>query len=254
MPNSHKTLERLVQNLELRAELSEEDRCAILDLPFTTRTMEAASYLVREGEPPQQCGVLLSGFAFRQKLTGDGDRQIVALHLPGEAVDFQNIFLDVADHNVQMLTRGEVAFVHRDAIRRLADARPAVSHAIFINTLVDASIFREWVLNVGRRDGRSRTAHVLCEFAIRLNAVGLAEQYGYDLPMTQEQLADTLGMTPVHVNRILKSLEADHLIARSKRKISFPDWERLREVADFNERFLHLEHHRAKTAMQMSQP
>jgi CRP-like cAMP-binding protein len=246
------TLEPLVRNLELRAELSEEDRRAVLDLPFTPRIMEAASYLVREGEPPLQCGVLLSGFAYRQKLTGDGDRQIVALHLPGEAVDFQNTFLDVADHNVQMLTRGEVAFIPRDALRKLVNERPAVSHAIFINTLVDASIFREWVLNVGRRDGRSRTAHVLCEFAIRLNAVGLAEQYGYDLPMTQEQLADTLGMTPVHVNRILKSLEADHLISRSKRKISFPDWERLREVADFNERFLHLDHHRARTPINLA--
>lgn len=250
MSNKFHVLDPLVRHLELRAALSEKDRLAILALPSTVKTLEPGTYFVREGEPPSQCGVLLSGFAFRQKLTGDGDRQIVSLHLPGEALDFQTMFLDVADHNVQMLTRGEVAFVPREAIRELAAVNFNIAHAILVTTLADASIFREWVLNVGRRDGRSRMAHVLCELAVRLDAIGLAEEYGYELPMTQEQLADTLGMTPVHVNRILKSLEADGLIGRSKRKVSFPDWERMREVADFNGRFLHLDSHRIKTAAQ----
>ena len=97
------------------------------------------------------------------------------------------------------------------------------------------------MLNVGRRDSRSRIAHLLCELSLRLDAEGLTQDYGYDLPMTQEQLADAVGLTPVHVNRTLKALEADGLVMRTKRNISFPDWQKLRSVGDFNQRYLHLE-------------
>ena len=106
-------------------------------------------------------------------------------------------------------------------------------------------MFREWILNVGRRSALARVAHVLCELAVRLEAQGLADHYGYELPMTQEQLADVIGMTPVHVNRTLKALEADGLIKRNKRRISFPTWQALRDVGDFNQRYLHLELQRA---------
>jgi CRP-like cAMP-binding protein len=234
-------LELLLRNLELRAPLSAKDRKAVLGLPFTLRTLEPSAYTVREADAPESCGVLVSGFAYRQKLTGDGARQIIALHIPGDALDFQHLFLDVADHSVQMLTRGEVAFVSRSDMQDMARTRAAIGHAILVKILVEASIFREWVLNVGRRDARSRMAHVLCEFAVRLEAEGLADEYAYQLPMTQEQLADVLGLTPVHVNRTLKTLEAEGLIARDKRTIGFPDWRRMREVGDFNQRYLHLE-------------
>lgn len=238
--NSH-PLELLVRNLGLRARLSQDDREALLDLPYTLRTLEHLTYTIREGDPPRECAVLLSGFAYRQKVTGDGARQIIALHLPGDALDFQNLYLNVSDHSVQMLTRGQVATIPRASLQDLASTRPAVGHAIMIKTLVEASIFREWVLNVGRRKARERMAHVLCELGCRLDAVGLTNENGYELPMTQEELADTLGLTPVHVNRTLKTLEADGLIVRNRRSISFPDWDRMRHVADFNERYLHLE-------------
>jgi CRP-like cAMP-binding protein len=195
---------------------------------------------VREGEQPDACGVLVSGFAYRQKLTSDGARQILALHIPGEPLDFQNLFLDEADHNVQMLTRGEMAVIPREELQTLARSRSAIGHAILVTILVEASIFREWIVNVGRRDARTRLAHVLCEFGARLEAQGLADDYGYQLPMTQEQLADVLGLTPVHVNRTIKSLEAEGLIARKGRNISFPNWHKLQEAGDFNNRYLHL--------------
>jgi CRP-like cAMP-binding protein len=195
---------------------------------------------VREGEQPDACGVLVSGFAYRQKLTSDGARQILALHIPGEPLDFQNLFLDEADHNVQMLTRGEMAVVPREELQALVRSRSTIGHAILVTILVEASIFREWIVNVGRRDARTRLAHVLCEFGARLEAQGLAEDYGYQLPMTQEQLADVLGLTPVHVNRTIKSLEAEGLIARKGRNISFPNWHKLQEAGDFNNRYLHL--------------
>ena len=234
-------LDLLIRKLEVSKRLSKEDREAIHALPYTLKTVEPHTYTTREGDRPTICAVLLSGFAYRHKLTGDGDRQIVSLHIPGEALDFQHLFLDVADHNVQTLTRADLAMIPRSALQQIATDRPGVGHAILVSILVEASIFREWVLNVGRRDSRARLAHVLCEFASRLDAQGLAGSYGYELPMTQDQLADALGLTPVHVNRTIKRLEAEGLITRERRFIRFPDWERMRDVADFNSRYLHLE-------------
>ena len=119
--------------------------------------------------------------------------------------------------------------------------RPAVGKAMWIDTLVDASIFREWIANVGRRDARTRIAHVLCEFALRLKLSGLGEQTGYQLPMTQEQLGDVTGLTSVHVNRTLKSLEAEGLIERlSPRAITIGDWKKLADAGDFDSNYLHL--------------
>ena len=230
----------LVRNLELRAPLSETARQALLWLPHELKTLEPASYLVREGEPATRCGVLVSGFAYRQKLTHAGTRQIIAIQIPGDAVDFQNLFLATADHNVQMLTRGKVAFVPREELQALARAQPEIGEAIFAKTLVEASIFREWLVNVGRRQARERIAHILCELGCRLAAMGLTEEYGYELPMTQEELGDAAGLTPVHVNRTLKALAAEGLITREKRSIKFPDWPRMREAADFNARYLHM--------------
>ena len=239
-PLSPNPLAPLLANLELRSPLSPADRETILNMPCTLKSLAPGSYLVREGEPPTACGVLVAGFAYRQKLTGDGGRQILSIHIPGEALDFQNVFLNTADHSVQMLTRGQVALVPRAEIQMIARSSHAIGHAFLVSILVEASIFREWILNVGRRDAKSRLAHVLCELAVRLDAQGLTEEMGYHLPMTQAELADALGLTPVHLNRVIRALELDGLLVRSKRELSFPDWERMRDLADFNDRDLHL--------------
>lgn len=239
--NAARPLERMVAKLAKRARLGDEDRAALLALPYTLRTLEPATYTVREGDPPLQCAVLLSGFAYRQKILGDGARQIVGIHVPGDTLDLQNLFLGVSDHNVQTLTRADVAFIPRVELQRLARERPAVGHAFFVDTLVEGSIFREWIANVGRRDARARLAHLLCEFAMRLEMAGLSEQTSYQLPMTQEQLADAVGLTPVHVNRTLRMLDAEGLLRRDKRRIVIPDWLKLREVADFSTRYLHFD-------------
>ncbi len=135
--------------------------------------------------------------------------------MPGDVVDLQNAWLTFSDHGVQALTSGSMAFIPREAIQELAFRRPAVGKALWLDTLVDGSILREWIANVGRRDARTRMAHILCEFAVRLQAVGLGERLSYELPMTQEQLADVLGLTAVHVNRTLQGLDAERLTKRS---------------------------------------
>jgi CRP-like cAMP-binding protein len=234
-------IERIVRRLETRAPLTDEDRDAIRALPFVYRTIEAASYMVREGEVPEYCALLLSGFAYRHKVTGDGQRQIIAVHLPGEFLDLQNSFLGMADHNVQALTRCEIASVPVAALQQLAERHPLVGRAMWIDTLIDAAIYREWLVNVGRRSSLSRLAHLLCEFAQRLQAADLADERGYELPMTQEQLADTTGLTPVHVNRVLKELGRLGLIERNKRAVTILDRRRLEDVGDFSTRYLHME-------------
>lgn len=231
----------MVQAFQAQGILSEEDRNALLSLPAKVRRLEPASYLVREGDTPTTCCVLKCGFAYRQKQTSGGQRQIVSLNIPGDVLDLQHLFLGTADHSVQMMTRGEAVFIPTRDLQDVISRRPGVARAISLAILVEASMFREWVLNVGRRDARSRLAHLLCEFALRMRMRGLAPGPGYALPITQEQLADALGLTSVHVSRMLKMLETDGLLARNKRNITFGSWESLRDIADFNPRYLHFD-------------
>src|ERR1700757_1460018 len=198
------SLQPLVDKLAYRSSLSAEDQAAILALPFTVKMMERSQFIVRERELAHHSALMLSGYSIRSKMTANGNRQIVAIHIKGELVDLQNSMLKVADHSVQMLTPGRIAMIARDEIIRLTLNRPTVAQAMWIDTLVEASILREWVANVGRRDARTRVAHILCEFAVRLRVAGLAADTQYELPMTQDQLADATGLTAVHINRTLK--------------------------------------------------
>ena len=239
MTGSQHIFAPMTRTLGQLSPLGEADREALLALPYGLRTLPAGAHIVRDGDEPDQCCLMISGFAYRHKITGQGGRQIISIHMATEFVDLQNIFLDVSDHSVQTLTESEIASIPRGAVRDLALARPAVGRALWMQTLIDASIFREWVVNVGRRDSRARISHLLCEFSLRLEALGLARNHHYELPMTQEQLADAVGLTPVHVNRVLRQLSQDGLIERDRRSIRIVDWERMRQAGDFNQRYLH---------------
>ena len=230
----------MLRKLSYWATFSEAEREALLGLPHTLRTIEAGGYMIREGDSAKHASLLRSGFVYRQKIVADGARQIVALHMSGDIVDLQNSLLGFADHSVQALTRAEVAYIPREAIREIAFKHPAIGMAMWHDTLVDGSIFREWIANVGRRDARTRIAHVLCEFALRLEAAGLSKHGEWELPMTQEQLADVTGLTPVHVNRTLKVLDQEKLIARNKRSVVIEDWKALAKAGDFSSAYLHL--------------
>jgi CRP-like cAMP-binding protein len=140
-----------------------------------------------------------------------------------------------------MLTDGDVALVPVDAIRQIAFERPAIGMAMWYETLVEGSIFRAWIANIGRRSARARIAHMLCELALRMDVAKLGSAKGYTLPMSQEWLADALSLTPVHVNRILKTLRDDGLIHRAKRWIEIRDWAGLTQTGDFNSAYLHLD-------------
>lgn len=237
--DDRQVLAPFLRRLEKHCPLSDADRAALLRLPHNVKTLDSGTYLVREGDEPDRCCILLSGFAYRHKLVGDGGRQIIALHMRGDPLDLQNIFLDVSDHNIQTLTRSDVAIIPREAITMLAAEWPSLGRAMWIDTLIEASIHREWIANVGRRDARTRIAHVLCELAVRQRAAGLADGDHYELPFTQEQLADATGLTPVHVNRVLKGMGADGMIARRSRAFTVSNWDKLVRAGDFSTRYLH---------------
>ncbi|MDT9599295.1 Crp/Fnr family transcriptional regulator [Sphingosinicella rhizophila] len=218
-----------------RAELE-----AVYALPFSFKQIAPHKMIVREGDRPTHCCLLVSGFSIRQKIVARGGRQIVNVNIPGDMVDLQNSLLKVADHDVETLTEVSAAFIPREAIEDLAFARPRVGKALWLETLVDGSITREWAANIGRRNAKTRVAHLLCEFAMRLDSAGLGEQCNYELPMTQEQIADATGLTSVHVNRTLRALDADGLTQRHKRSVVITDWKRMAKIADFHPNYLHL--------------
>lgn len=230
-----------LRKLEKRVNISAEDRAAFHGLPFSIRDASSGSYIVRERDQIKSCCILLSGFAFRSKIVGNGGRQILSIHIPGDLVDIQHAMLGTADHNIQMLANGQVALVPVAAIKEIISKHPTIGHAMWLETLVDGSIFREWIANVGRRDARTRISHLLCEFTVRLHAAGLAEGNRYELPMTQEQLGDATGLTAVHVNRTMQILRTAGLISSNKRSITIEDWKGLTTVGDFDTAYLHPE-------------
>ena len=235
------TLEPLIAKLEYRVKLDKLDRAAISKMPFSTKMLNRGQFVVRERDRATHSCLMLSGYSVRSKIVANGKRQIVAIHMKGEMVDLQNSLLEVADHSVEMLTPGKIALIPREEIIKLALARPTVGLAMWMDTLVDASIFREWIANVGRRKATTRIAHLLCEFALRLKVAGLGAENKYELPMSQEQLADSTGLTSVHVNRTIRALEQESLIHRvHARSIQIGDWQKLAAAGDFDSTYLHM--------------
>ena len=244
----------MLRKLTLWAHLDADDERALLGLPHSLVTVPRDEPIVREGDRISHCWLVLSGFCARYKDVGDGGRQIVSIHMTGDLVDLQNALLGIADHGVLTLTACDMATFPVEAVRELTNSRPAVKDALWHDTLVDASIHREWVANLGRRDAPTRIEHLLCEFALKLEAVNLGEQLNYELPMTQHQLADATGLTVVHVNRVLQALARDGLIERvTPRSVLIGNWKRLAAAGDFRSDYLHLGSLKSSVATQIGQ-
>jgi CRP-like cAMP-binding protein len=196
---------------------------------------------VREGDRPSRSCLILSGFTATYKVTGDGKRQIVSFGIAGDIPDLQSLHLKILDISISTISQCRVGFITHDDLRDICERYPRIAAAFWRETLVEAAIFREWVTNVGRRETYKRMAHVLCELLVRLRAVGLAEDHACDLPITQGEFADALGVTPVHVNRVLQQMRAEGLIELKGDRLNIPDWEKLKQAGDFDPTYLHLE-------------
>ncbi|MEG3170615.1 Crp/Fnr family transcriptional regulator [Sphingomonas sp. ZB1N12] len=211
----------------------------MLNLPCRVANFEPGTYLVRQGDIATSTCLVLSGFVCRTKISGNGSRQILSIHLKGDLIDLHNSFLAEADCNVQALTHVTVALIPSRAIIDLVEIRPKIRHALWLDILTDASISREWLLNIGQRNALERVAHLICEMALRQDAAGISKSTIYEWPMTQEQLGDATGLTAVHINRMLKTLRNDDIVSVNKRTFIIKDWYKLRSVADFTQGYLY---------------
>ena len=231
----------MIRKLNSIFRLSPDEKQALQNLPMEVQVIEADKDIVRIGDSPSHCCLLVEGYISVYKLTAAGKRQITAFHVPGDMPDLQSLHLQVLDNSLATATPCTVGFIQHDDLRRMCERYPRITSALWRETLVDASIFREWVLNVGRRDAFSRMAHLLCELRVKLKAVDLAKNDTFDLPFTQVELADAIGASNVHVNRVLKDLRAKGLIQSEGTRLTIPDWEKLKEAAGFDPLYLHLE-------------
>ncbi len=230
----------LIRKLDSIFTLTDDERQALESLPMQLSVIREDQDIVREGDRPSRSCLILSGFACAYKVTAQGKRQIVAFNIPGDIPDLQSLHLKVLDNSISTISPCRVGFIAHADLRDLCERYPRITSAFWRETLIDAAIFREWVTNVGRREGPNRMAHVLCEMMVRLRAVGLVEDDACDLPITQGEFADALGFTTVHVNRVLQHLRAEGLIVTQGTKLTIPDWNRLKEVGEFDPTYLHL--------------
>lgn len=230
----------LLGKLKRLTHLDTQDCEAIAAWPASERALRAEDVLIDQGGSAESCFLLLSGIMARVKLIDDGRRQIVSFHFPGDLLDVQNLFFRVADHGVQALTPARVAELPKAAMLRTIRERPAVAEALWRDTLHDASLAREWMLNLGRRDARSRIAHLLCEIEYRLGGIARpGNGAGFYFPVTQEDIADATGLTAVHVNRTLRILREDGVLDYRSGRITIKDRERICRIARFDPAYLH---------------
>lgn len=230
----------MIRKLESIFPLSDEEKQTLADLPIHVTRFRPDQDIVRIGDRPFQSCLLLEGFTCVYKLTAEGKRQIVAFHVPGDIPDLQSLHLKVMDNSVATVSPCTLGFIPHEALHDICNRYPRITAAFWRETLVDGSIFREWMTGIGRREAYNRMAHLLCELLLRLKAVGLVEDETFDLPLTQNELADAIGASAVHVNRVLQELRGDGLIRSKGAQVQILDWEGLKAAGDFDPLYLHL--------------
>jgi CRP-like cAMP-binding protein len=235
--NSHP----LIRKLESIFTLTDEERDALVSLPMQVQDLKADQDVVREGDRPSRSFALLEGFACTYKMVGEGKRQITAFHISGDLPDLQSLHLKVLDNSVGTITPCKVGFIRHEALHDLCGRYPRITSALWRQTLIDAAVFREWMASIGQREAYSRIAHLLCELVVRMRSVGLAQDHTCDVPITQAELGDALGLSTVHINRVLQELRGDGLIRLAGGTLTVLNWDGLKEVGDFDLTYLHLE-------------
>jgi len=230
----------LIRKLESIFHLSEDERAALESLPIQVANFGPDQDIVRIGDRPSRCFLVRDGFTCSYKITGEGTRRILNFHISGDIPDLQSLHLTVLDHSISTITPCAVGFIPHGALHDLCRRYYRITSALWRETLVDASVFREWIVNNGRREALNAMAHLLCELVVRLQAVGLAQGHRCDLPLTQSELADALGVSAVHVNRVLQDLRGSGLITLKGRTLTVLDWNGLERAGDFDLTYLHL--------------
>ena len=210
------------------------------------RTWTARTDIISEGDHVDHIHLVLSGLAARYKLLPNGERQIMAFLVPGDLCDVEVFILDEMDHGICAISDVRCALIHRDKVEEMLTESSNLTKALWWSTMTDSAVLRERIVDHGRRDARERLAHLLYEMLIRYRIVGLTDNDVFEFPVTQEELADATGMTPVHVNRTLKQLRADELVEFRGGLVKILDPSGVRELAQFNANYLHLQRSAAR--------
>jgi CRP-like cAMP-binding protein len=232
--------EMLIRRLRVDMHLSDEDSNALKALPIQVKEVEDNTPIVSEGDRPTKCCLLIQGFACRSKVADTGRRQILSFHIPGDIPDLQSLFLRTMDHDLTTMSDATVGFIDHTAVNALIDERPSIGRALWRETLIDSAIFREWIVNVGVRPAAGRMAHLLAELRERMASVGLTEDGTFNFPITQNKLAEALGLSAVHVNRVLQSFRARHILDLQKQQVTIANHDAVIAAGGFDDTYLHL--------------
>lgn len=228
------------RKLEQVGALNPDDKLLLDKLVTPSWRYRAEEDIIRAGDTPTHVNVILNGWACRYKILRNGQRQILALLLPGDICDLTVFLLRAMDHTIGSLTETTVAKVSPEDILSIIASRPNLTQSLWWSSLQDESVLREWIVGLGRRDAYERTAHLLYEIYLRLKGIGLVDDDSFSLPMTQAQLSDILGLTNVHLNRVLQRMRTENLIVLRGKSMHFPNVALIRAAAAFDPDYLHL--------------
>jgi CRP-like cAMP-binding protein len=229
-----------IRKLRSIGELSAADEDAVRTLPLRVVELARGADAAHDGSKPTESCLLVEGFMHRYKVLPNGRRQILAFHTPGDIPDLQSLHLRTLDHSLAATTRCTVGFIRHDDLRALIRKRPSVGDLLWRDTLIDAGMFRAWIVSMGQRPAPEHIAHLFCEMFVRLRAIGQTVDNACNLPLTQTELGDAVGLSTVHVNRTLQELRASNLIELQGGVLRILDWPRLKDLAQFDPTYLHL--------------
>lgn len=232
-------IELLIRKLEQFGRLSFDERQVLENVPIDVQKIDTGRDLRRDGQRSSHCLLLLDGMVCRYRTMQDGRRQIMSFHFPGDILDLSSLLLGRLDHDIEALTPLEVAPIPHATVLGWITHEPGLGRLLWQDTLVDAAVFREWVVNLGQRSAYTRTAHLLCEMAARLQAVGLAPDQTCTLPVTAAELADATSLSIVHINRVLQELRSKGLVEARGRTLVLLDRDGLRHAGGFDPGYLH---------------
>jgi CRP-like cAMP-binding protein len=237
---SIRALEPLFLQLEQHDTLSDEERLVLSETITIQREFSKNEDLVCEGSRPPYSTLLLSGLAARYKLVENGARQFTAFHVAGDFVDLHAFLLKKMDHGIVALSPCKVAFSDHQKLKRITETNPHLTRMLWLDTLVDGAIHREWIVSMGRRTKIAHLAYLFCELFVRMKAVGLTTDYTFPFPLTQHDVADVLGLSTVHLNRTVQKLRKQGAVEWTNQKVAILEWDALVQVADFDPTYLSL--------------
>lgn len=228
----------LTRKLSAFVALSEVDLETLARFYRRRRRFLAGHEMIHEGEKNASAFILADGWACSYKILPGGDRQIVDFQIPGDFLGLRSILFRTSDHSIEAITRIEASEVLELDILDAFSHAPRLATAVLWAASRDEAMVVEHLVNLGRRSAEERVAHLLLELGARLNLVGMGDKTGFDCPLTQYHLADALGLSAVHVNRVLRHLREEGLVTFQKGRVGFDNFDRLRDLARFDTAYL----------------